>query len=40
MGVAAGRNVFQRPNMVQMVKAIAKIVHEEWEVEDAIKLIG
>ena len=40
MGVAAGRNVFQRPNMVQMVMAIPRIVHEDWEVEDAIKLIG
>ncbi|MBU7004067.1 MAG: class I fructose-bisphosphate aldolase family protein [Theionarchaea archaeon] len=39
MGVAAGRNVFQHPRTVDMVRAIAKIVHEEWEVKDALKII-
>ncbi len=39
MGVAAGRNVFQRENMVGMVKSIAAIVHEGCDVEDALKLI-
>jgi len=38
-GVAAGRNVFQRHGMADMVRAIAKIVHENWEVEDALKSI-
>jgi len=39
MGVAAGRNVFQHPNTVGMVKAIAGIVHEDMEVADALKII-
>jgi len=38
-GVAAGRNVFQHRNPAAMVKAIAKIVHEEWDVENAAKLL-
>ncbi len=38
-GVAAGRNVFQHPSTVKMVRAITKIVHEDWEVEDALKII-
>ncbi len=38
-GVAAGRNVFQHPNTPDMVRAIAKVVHENWEVEDALKII-
>ena len=39
MGVAAGRNVFQHPRTADMVRAIAKVVHEDWEVKDALKII-
>lgn len=38
-GVAVGRNVFQTHSVADMVKAVAKIVHENWEVEDAVKII-
>ncbi len=38
-GVAAGRNVFQHERKVEMVRAVAKIVHEDWEVEDALRLL-
>jgi fructose-bisphosphate aldolase/2-amino-3,7-dideoxy-D-threo-hept-6-ulosonate synthase len=38
-GLAAGRNVFQHARTPDMVRSIAKIVHENWEVEDALKII-
>lgn len=38
-GVAAGRNVFQHHRTADMVRSIAKIVHENWDVEDALKII-
>ncbi len=39
MGVAAGRNVFQHHRMADMIRSISKIVHENWDVEDALKII-
>ena len=36
-GVSIGRNIFQAPDPTKMVRAIAKIVHEGYDVEDAMK---
>ena len=36
-GVAFGRNVFQSKKPTELVKAICRIVHENYEVEDALK---
>ncbi|KUO41686.1 MAG: fructose-bisphosphate aldolase [Hadesarchaea archaeon DG-33-1] len=36
-GVSIGRNVFQHRNPVGMVRALAKIVHEETSVEQAMR---
>jgi fructose-bisphosphate aldolase/2-amino-3,7-dideoxy-D-threo-hept-6-ulosonate synthase len=36
-GVAIGRNIFQHNNIAGMTKAIAKIVHENVEIEEALK---
>ena len=37
MGVAMGRNVFQAKNPREMVRAICKIVHENYTVEEVLK---
>lgn len=36
-GVAVGRNIFQAENPTEMVKAIVKIVHEGYEVDEVLK---
>ena len=36
-GVAIGRNIFQAENPTKMVCAIYRIVHENWEVSEALK---
>jgi len=36
-GVAIGRNIFQHKNPTKMVKAISKIVHENYSVDEALK---
>ncbi len=36
-GVAFGRNVFQAEDPTKIVSAIAKIVHENWSIEDVEK---
>lgn len=36
-GTSIGRNVFQHKNPTKMVKAISRIVHERWEVSEAMK---
>jgi fructose-bisphosphate aldolase/2-amino-3,7-dideoxy-D-threo-hept-6-ulosonate synthase len=36
-GVAFGRNIFQSINPTELVKAIYKIIHEKYEVEEALK---
>lgn len=37
MGVAMGRNVFQSQKPKHLVGALAKIIHEEWSVDEAMK---
>ncbi len=36
-GTSIGRNIFQHPSPTRMVRAIARIVHEGWSVEEAVK---
>ncbi|MBS7615408.1 2-amino-3,7-dideoxy-D-threo-hept-6-ulosonate synthase [Candidatus Bathyarchaeota archaeon] len=36
-GVSIGRNVFQDPNPTKMVRALYRIVHENWTVSEAKK---
>jgi fructose-bisphosphate aldolase/2-amino-3,7-dideoxy-D-threo-hept-6-ulosonate synthase len=36
-GASIGRNVFQAPDPTKMVRAIAKIVHEGYDVNEAVK---
>jgi putative autoinducer-2 (AI-2) aldolase len=40
VGVDMGRNIFQSSNPVGMIKAVRAIVHENAEVEDALKVLG
>lgn len=37
MGVSIGRNIFQHKNPIAMTRALAKIVHENASVEEALK---
>ncbi len=37
MGVSIGRNVFQAENPTALMRAIYRIVHEGWEVKEAMK---
>lgn len=37
-GVSIGRNAFQHRNPIKIVKAISKMVHENYPVEEAMKL--
>ena len=39
-GVSIGRNVFQHENPTRMVQAISAIVHDNSNVEDALKILG
>lgn len=36
-GVAIGRNIFQADNPTKIVRAIKRVVHESWEVSEALK---
>ncbi len=36
-GTSIGRNVFQHPNPTAIIRAMSKIVHDECEVEEAMK---
>jgi len=36
-GVAFGRNVFQSENPTEIIKAISRIVHENYEIEEVLK---
>ncbi|RLG84939.1 MAG: fructose-bisphosphate aldolase, partial [Thermoprotei archaeon] len=38
-GVVVGRNVFQHPNPRGMVRAIAAVVHEGREPEEALRYL-
>ena len=37
VGVAFGRNVFQSENPTKMVRALCRIVHQNWDVHEALK---
>lgn len=39
-GLSVGRNVFQHPNRVALVRALRAIVHENKDVEEALALVG
>ncbi len=38
-GLSMGRNIFQHKNPAKIVAALNKVVHEDWEVDDAMKLL-
>ncbi len=38
-GLSVGRNVFQHKNPTSLVQALAKIVHEDYDVDEALALI-
>ncbi len=38
-GLSLGRNVFQAENPSNLVRALSHIVHENWEVDEAMKLL-
>ena len=39
-GLSVGRNVFQHPNRIALVRALRGIVHENWTVEQALESMG
>ena len=39
-GISVGRNVFQHPNRVALVKALRAIVHENASVDQAMEIVG
>ncbi len=39
-GLSMGRNVFAHPRRVQMVRALRALVHEDADVETALKIVG
>jgi len=39
-GISVGRNVFQHPNRVALVKALRAIVHEDAGVDEAMQIVG
>lgn len=39
-GLSVGRNVFQHKNSAMLVKALRGVVHEDWDVEQAMELVG
>ncbi|MDE5878767.1 MAG: fructose-bisphosphate aldolase, partial [Desulfovibrio sp.] len=39
-GISMGRNVFQHPRRVELVRALRAIVHENATVDQALELIG
>lgn len=38
-GLSVGRNIFQAPNPTLLVKALNGIVHEDWTVEQGLKIL-
>lgn len=38
-GLSIGRNIFQAKNPALLVAALSKIVHEEWDVHQALRLL-
>ncbi|GFM37757.1 2-amino-3,7-dideoxy-D-threo-hept-6-ulosonate synthase [Desulfovibrio psychrotolerans] len=39
-GLSVGRNIFQHKRTPQLVKALRGVVHEDWDVEQAIAIVG
>lgn len=39
-GASIGRNVFQAPDPTKMVRALYRIVHEDWDADEAKKELG
>ena len=39
-GISIGRNVFQHPNRVALIKALRAIVHENASVDEALNIVG
>ncbi|HEU6437318.1 MAG TPA: 2-amino-3,7-dideoxy-D-threo-hept-6-ulosonate synthase [Nitratidesulfovibrio sp.] len=39
-GLSVGRNIFQHERTPALVKALRGLVHEDWDVEQAIALVG
>ncbi len=39
-GLSVGRNIFQHKRTPQLVKALRGVVHEDWDVEQAIEIVG
>lgn len=39
-GLSVGRNIFQHARPSQLVKAVRGLVHEDWDVEQAITIVG
>jgi fructose-bisphosphate aldolase/2-amino-3,7-dideoxy-D-threo-hept-6-ulosonate synthase len=39
-GASIGRNVFQAKDPVKMVKALSRIVHEQWSSQEALEELG
>jgi len=39
-GLSVGRNIFQHVRTTQMVKALRGVVHEDWDVEQAMEVVG
>ena len=39
-GISVGRNVFQHPNRVALVKALRAIVHDNASVDQAMEIVG
>lgn len=39
-GLSMGRNVFEHPHRVQLVRALRALVHEDADVETAIRIVG
>ncbi|MFQ6043480.1 MAG: class I fructose-bisphosphate aldolase [Candidatus Poribacteria bacterium] len=39
IGIAFGRNIFQHPNPTGMIRALRKVIHEEANIDDALKML-
>ncbi len=39
-GLSVGRNIFQHKRTPQLIKALRGVVHEDWDVEQAIEIVG
>jgi class I fructose-bisphosphate aldolase len=39
-GLSVGRNVFQHKNVSKLVKALDGLVHQDWDVDEAVEYMG